>query len=233
MKEFLRSRKIAIASISGSLLTVLVLAVVFFIAPTIASASSHQGAATPATSSAKIKVNYCVQYEQDLAKKLHISVSALRQDNKSTLISVLNQKVKDGKLTQIKANAIIKKVNQSAGNVCPNQLTHKHTINHAWLKKYAQNVTTLLAQGLHLNASQLTTQLKAGKKLSEIATAQNVSTSALQTLVKNTATTILKQAVSAGTLKQTRANTISASIQKHPESIQKLEVAIVKKASTR
>jgi hypothetical protein len=233
MKEFLKGKNIILASIAGSLLTLIALICVFLIAPSMASASTGQANATPTSTktSPTTKVNYCNQYEQALATKLNVSVSTLTQDNKAALITVINQKVKDGKLKQARADILIKKINSSAGNICPRHGAHKQAISHAWLNKYAQNVTTLLAQGLHLNASQLTAQFKAGKNLSDIAKTQKVSTNALQTLVKNTANTIIKQAVSAGTLKQAQATRISAYIQKHPEAIQKLESEVVKKVS--
>lgn len=231
MNEFFKRKKIVCATIAGSLLTLIAIVGIFFIAPTMVSAASGQSGATPAAT--KTKVNYCMQYEQDLAQKLNISVSTLTQDNKSSLITVINQKVKDGKLTQAKADILIKKVNNSKGNVCPNRLTLRHVIKHAWLDKYSTDVVNQLAQGLHLTASQLTAQFKAGKNLSQIATAQKISTSALQTLVKNTADSVLKQAVTAGTLKQTQADTLTTYIQKHPIAIQRLEAAIVKKAGAK
>ena len=231
MNEFFKRRKIVLATIAGSLLTLIAIVAIFFVAPTIVSAASGQAAATPTTT--KTKVNYCTQYEQDLAKQLNISASTLAQDNKTALITVINQKVKDGKLTQAKADTLIKKVNSSKGNVCPNILTRKHTIGHAWLNKYSTDVVNQLAQGLHLTSSQLTAQFKAGKNLSQIATAQKVSASALQTLVKNTANSVLKTAVSAKTLTQAQANTLTTYIQKHPAAIQKLEAAIVKKTSAK
>jgi polyhydroxyalkanoate synthesis regulator phasin len=222
-------KTIMLAGISGALLLLVMLVGIFFIAPTIASASSGQAAT--ATPSATAKTGYCAQYEQNLAKKLNVSVTTLTQDKKSTLIDTINQKVKDGKLTQAKATILIQRINKSTGNACPKQLANAN--RHAWLTTHSQDVINQLAQGLHLNASQLQAQFKAGKNLQEIAKTQNVSTSALQTLVKNTATTIVKNAVTSGKLTQTRADALTKKIQNHPALLQRWEAAIVKKASTK
>ncbi len=159
MKNLLKRKQIVLASIGGALLVLIMLVGILFIAPTMASASSNQGAtATPSTAT---KVNSCELYTQNLAKKLNVSVTTLTQGNKSVLIDAINQRVKDGKLKQVNATKLIQRVNKSAGNVCPRQLQLVH--RHVWLNKYAQDITNLLAQGLHLNASQLEAQFKAGK----------------------------------------------------------------------
>ncbi len=70
------------------------------------------------------------------------------------------------------------------------------------LKQYAPDIKNQIAQGLHLTPDQLTAQLQAGKTLSDIATAQKVSSTQLQTLVGNVVRSELQPAVDDGTLTQ-------------------------------
>ncbi|GCF09704.1 hypothetical protein [Dictyobacter arantiisoli] len=227
MKNFFQRRKMLLVSLGGACAMLIILAGVLFVAPLIASAASGNNASTPATT----RNTYCAQYNQNLAKSLNVPVSTLTQDRKAAITNVINQMVKDGKLKQARATAIEKRIANSKGTACPKVITAAHKHAYAWLNKYQTNITSSLAQGLHLTSAQLLAQFKAGKNLEQIAKAQNVSTSALTTLVQNTANSVVKQAVSAGTLTQKRATAITTFIQKHPAQIQHLEAAVVKKAS--
>src|SRR5439155_12678213 len=51
--------------------------------------------------------------------------------------------------------------------------THKGNGTAKILKQYAPSIKNQIVQGLHLTPDQLTSQLKSGKTLSDIATAQN------------------------------------------------------------
>jgi len=69
---------------------------------------------------------------------------------------------------------------------------------------------------MHLTTQQLMSQLKSGKSLSQIATAQHVSASQLHTIMTNAIEDALKKAVSAGDLTQDQANSFTQYLQKHP-----------------
>ena len=90
------------------------------------------------------------------------------------------------------------------------------------LKQYAPAIKTQLAQGLKLTPDQLTTDLKAGKTLSDIATAQNVSATQLQTLVGTALQSGLKPAVDAGTLTQKQVDRLVKHYQSNPTLLDKL-----------
>lgn len=47
---------------------------------------------------------YCQQYQQDLAKRLGVSVSTLQKDQMAAADDVLARLVKEGKMTQSQAN---------------------------------------------------------------------------------------------------------------------------------
>lgn len=84
------------------------------------------------------------------------------------------------------------------------------------LKQYASEIKTQVAQGLHLSPQQLTTDLKGGKTLSEVATAQNISTTQLQTVIANALTGGLQPAVSDGSLTQQQVNKLVKKYQNNP-----------------
>ena len=81
----------------------------FFAGPLFASAGPTKTAPTPAptaTTPTATTNRYCQQYQQDLAKRLGVSVSTLQKDRLAAAEDVLAQLVKDGKLTQSQANRI-------------------------------------------------------------------------------------------------------------------------------
>lgn len=220
MKKVLERKKIMLAGIIGACCMLIVLIGILFVTPMIASAATNQGTPTPTT--ANKKAQYCEQFDQDLAKKLNVSVDTLRQDRKSAASDTIDQMVKDGKLKQARADKLKQQLNKSTGNACPTFTNHKQPKNFAILNTYRQDAVAQIAQGLHLNSDQLLTQIKAGKTLVTIAQEQKVSSKDLQTLVQNTIQSVLKKAVNTGILTQKRADAISTFAQKHPQLIQKM-----------
>jgi len=100
--------------------------------------------------------------------------------------------------------------------------TSKTNVVYKTLKLYAPTIKTQIAQGLKLTPGQLTTDLKAGKTLSDIATAQNVSTTQLQTLIGTALQSGLKPAVDAGTLTQKQVDRLVKRYQNNPTLLDKL-----------
>ena len=100
--------------------------------------------------------------------------------------------------------------------------THKGNGVAKIVRQYAPSMKTLIAQGLKLTPIQLTTDLKSGKTLSQIATAKNVSASQLQTILNNAVQSSLAPAVSAGTLTQQQVNSVVKRFEKNPTQLDKL-----------
>jgi len=90
------------------------------------------------------------------------------------------------------------------------------------LKQYAPDIKNQIAQGLHLTPDQLTAQLQAGKTLSAIATAQNVSTTQLQTLISSALQNALSPAVTSGTLTQKQIAKLTKKYQGNPTLLDRL-----------
>src|SRR6266699_4195890 len=190
----------------------------FFAGPLLASAQTGQSnAATPTTTTNA----YCEQYLQDLAKRLGVSVSTLQQDKLAATEDVLNQLVKDGKLTQSQADAIKQRL--TSHRACSGNGFHwQRAIINQFLAKYRSDMASDVAQGLHLSTNQLVTELKSGKSLNNIATTQHVTAAQLHTIVTNAVHGALNKAVSAGDLTQAQSDSISQFLQKHPQFLDHL-----------
>ncbi|HXZ03887.1 MAG TPA: hypothetical protein VEH81_03590 [Ktedonobacteraceae bacterium] len=211
-------KKILIIGGGSALLLLCILFGAFFAGPLLASARGGQTSATTASTPAATNP-YCQQYLQDLANRLHVSVSTLQQDKLASAEDVLAQLVKDGKLTQNQANQIEQRLqSHKACSGIGRGLWGRGVIMQS-LKQYLPGIATQVAQGLHLTAGQLESQLQSGKSLSDIATAQGVSSTRLQTIVTNAIQSAVNQAVSAGNLTQQQATSIMQMLQKNPGAL--------------
>jgi polyhydroxyalkanoate synthesis regulator phasin len=187
--------------------------------------TTQQKAATNTTSTTSTTAaNYCQQFEQDLAKRLGVSVDKLTQAALASGQDTLAQMVKDGNLTQAQADQI--KQHFSSGQICDalNLAGDKGVgpghFGGPTLQKYLSSITTQIAQGLHLTSAQLTTQLESGKSLSDIATAQKIDATQLQSIVTNAIQKTLKEAVTAGDLTQAQADALQQQLKNNPSILQ-------------
>jgi polyhydroxyalkanoate synthesis regulator phasin len=214
-------KKILLIGGGSALLLLCILFGAFFAGPLLASARGGQTTAT-AASTPTTKNPYCQQYLQGLAKRLGVSVSNLQQDKLSSAEDVLAQLVKDGKLTQNQANQIKQRLESHQACSGNGRGLWGRGVTMQSLKQYLPGVATQVAQGLHLNATQLMSQLQSGKSLSDIATAQGVSPSQLQTLVTNAIQSAVNKAVSDGNLTQQQATNIMQMLQKNQGALNHL-----------
>jgi hypothetical protein len=106
--------------------------------------------------------------------------------------------------------------NQKPTPTVPATPTHKGNDAAKILKQYAPGIKNQIAQGLYLTPDQLASQLKSGKTLSDIATAQNISSTQLQTIVGNAIQNALKPAVTDGTLTQKQVDKLTKRFQSNP-----------------
>jgi len=211
----MRRRNILLIGGGTALLLLGILFGALFAGPLFAAASSRTATATPATTNP-----YCQQYLQDLAKRLNVSVSTLQQDQQAAFGDVLAQLVKDGKLTQAQADKI--KQHLASRQACSGIGGFGHHMGMHLLRKYLPDIANSVAQGLHLTTDQLKAQLQSGKSLSDIATAQHISSAQLHTIVLNAIQSALNKAVSAGDLTQQQADKIIQLLQSHPQFLDRL-----------
>lgn len=193
----------------------------FFAGPLLASAHTGQSNAPAAGTPTATTNPYCEQYLQDLANRLHVSVSTLQQDKLGAREDVIAQMVKDGKLTQSQATAIENKL-QSHQACTGKGNRFGRGIVLSSLKQYLPTVENQVAQGLKLTSSQLTADLKNGQSLNQIATAQHVSSAQLHTIVLNAVQSAVNQAVKDGNLTQAQATAFMTALQQHPAILDRL-----------
>lgn len=214
-------KKILLIGGGSTLLLLCVLFGAFFAGPLLASARSGQNTATAASTPATTNP-YCQQYLQDLAKRLGVSVSTLQQDKLASAEDVIAQLVKDGKLTQNQANQIKQRLQSHQACTGKGRGLWGRGVMMQSLKQYLPAVATQVAQGLHITSTQLMSQLQSGKSLSDIATAQGVSSTQLQTIVTNAIQSAVNKAVSDGNLTQQQATNIMQVLQKNPAAFNRL-----------
>ncbi len=187
----------------------------FFAGPLMASAQSTQGAATTATPTTTTNT-YCQQYMQDLANSLHVSVATLQQDQQGAKEAIVAQLVKDGKLTQAQADAINKRIASHQACSGKGKTWWDNGILRQTLTKYKTTLGTQVAQGLHLTAAQLQSDLQKGQTLKQIAKAQKVTEKQLHTIVLNAVHSTLDQAQKAGDITSAQETAFNQFLQKHP-----------------
>lgn len=211
-------KKIFLICSISALLLVCLLVGAFFAGPLIASASSSQNQAT--TSSNATNAN-CELYLQTLASKLNVSVTTLEQDRVAARDAVINQDVKDGKLTQAQATTIEQRL--ASHQACSGKqkgLGIEGPILKQTLKQNQSALLAQIAQGVHLTAAQVQSDLQKGQTLSQIAKAQKVSESQLHTIVVNATQTVLQQAQKAGKITQSQDTTFLTYLKKHPALVE-------------
>jgi len=228
-EDVMNKQKIFVPAVVAAVLLLGITVGVVFGGPLIASAYSNatstSATATPTTpttpATATTTNPYCEQYLKDLANRLHVSVATLQQAQLAAHEDVLAQLVRDGKLTQKQADAIKQRLASHPG--CTGMgMGMGMGMGKLFLQKYMPDLTNQVAQGLHLSADQLQAQLQAGKSLDNIAAAQHVSSSQLQTIETNALQSTLQKAVAAGDLTQQQANQFMQYAQNHPGVVDQL-----------
>ncbi|MBA3825944.1 MAG: hypothetical protein H0X24_18845 [Ktedonobacterales bacterium] len=181
-----------------------------------ANTTLNPGATTPATN------QYCTLYEQTLAQKLGISVSALESDNVAALKTVIAQMVKDGKLTQTQADAITKQLDANGTNICNHLGQLKGMGGHgnigafgAQLKQVRTDVQTAVAKQLgYTDAAALETALDSNNgDIVALAKTKNITQAQVNTTISATVKTDLDALVKAGTLTSTQETQAQTMVQ--------------------
>ena len=219
----MKKNKLLLIGGGSALLLLAIIFSAFFISPLLASARSsqtHANAASTPAAATPTPNQYCQQYFQDLAKRLGVPVSTLQRDMLAAADDTLAQLVKDGQLTQKQANSI-KQFLQSH-QTCTGISPVERGIILQSLKPYLNTVANQVALGLRMTPSQLKAQLQAGKHLSQLAAAQGVSSSQLQTTEVNAVQSAVNQAVHNGDLTQQQATTFMQYVRKHPEVVNRI-----------
>ncbi|GHO44685.1 hypothetical protein [Ktedonospora formicarum] len=164
---------------------------------------------------------YCQQFQQDLAKRLNVSTDQLNKDRQESISDVLDQMVKDGKITQDQADKA--KQNLSKRQWCGWNGQRVENANALqYLRDHRTDLVNALTKDLKLSSDDLTKQLKDGKKLVDIAKAQGVSAKDLEQAIKKDVDTVLNQGVSEGKLTKDEVTQFDNALKKRADVIHKL-----------
>lgn len=164
-----------------------------------------QAATSPSPSTGK---NYAQVFVDKLAGILHLSSSQTQDALKQAQLQTIDQMVKDGQITQAQADAIKARINAGQGLLLPR---FEHPGFHRDRALFGQLKTAelnALAKSLSMSTSDLMTQLRSGKTITDLENAKGVSDSSVRAALKQAARGVLDPAVKAGTITQAQEDMI-------------------------
>lgn len=180
-------------------------------------AAGSPGASTPSTSG---NGKYCQTYLSSLASELHITQQQLAQDNQTAIEKALDQMQADGKITAAQKARIEQRLQDDAQHPCA-LLARGLKAGRGGpgghfgpqLAGARQQIEAAVAPTLKLSVATLDSDLAAGQTIAQIAQAQGVSLSAVNTAYENAVQAALKTAVGNGTLTQAQSTALYAKVQ--------------------
>ncbi|MEP6680939.1 MAG: hypothetical protein ABJB65_05610 [Chloroflexota bacterium] len=169
-----------------------------------ALAQSSPGA-SPAT--AANNAAYCQTFLDTFASKLGVSKEALLPAAKAAAVAAVDAAVKAGDLTADVAAAAKTRINAATGDGCALLgARFGHLGEKAGRHVLTGDLVSAAAGALKLTPDALTTQLRAGKSLKDVAAAQKVDYATVSKAVSDAAKADLDKAVAAGNLTRARAD---------------------------
>lgn len=178
------------------------------------------GSPSASTPSASGNGKYCQTYLSTLASELHVTQQQLAQDNQAAIEKTLDQMQADGKITAAQKAKIEQHLQNASQHPCALlgrglRAGHGGAGAHfgAQLQGARQQIEAAVAGSLHLSTATLEGDLASGQTITQIAKAQGVSISAVNTAYENAVQAALKTAVSNGTLTQAQSTALYAKIQ--------------------
>jgi hypothetical protein len=187
--------------------------------PTHATAQrvAAQATKTPAISP-QDAARYCQLYEQTVEQETGLSAATLEKANYDGLVAVLDQMVKDGKMTAAQEAQIEQQLGQLKQAPCDHlaQLGKGATPSAAQQQALANTrsaIVAAVASALHLSPDALQSDLKSGQTIPAIASAQHVSLDSVNSAYLGAVSSQLTQAVKSGLVTQAQADQLTAMIQ--------------------
>jgi hypothetical protein len=175
-------------------------------------------APTPSTAASPSSKNYAQVFIDKLAGVLGRSPSQTATDLKSAELATIDQMVADGRITKAQGDAMKTRVQNGTG-LNPgigSRLGGPAFGARGVLNDVRTAEMNALAGTLKMSASDLQAQLRSGKTLSDLEKQQNVTDSAVQTVVHGAARGVLDKAVKAGTITQEQEDTLLTRLGSQP-----------------
>ncbi len=179
-------------------------------------ASAQTLPSTP-TSSAAPSGTMWNTFLDKLAGTLNIQRSALDSAITTAGTSTVDEAVQQGSLTQVQADAL--KARIQAGDIGAFHGGRGGKLGGARMGGVQQAMRDAAANVLGITTIELTTQLRSGQTLAQIAQANGTTEQAVVTAALAAAKIQLDQAVAAGTLTQAQADTVYSALQQHGSNV--------------
>ncbi len=172
---------------------------------------------TPVTTAA----NPCEVHRQALAQRLGISVDKLQQAQKDAAKDVIDQALKDGKITADQAAKAKQRIDAASGK-CEffGHLGGVGGEQHP-LKAGLQVGFEAAAKALGMTTDELKAALKSGKSIEEIAKSKNVDLNSVKDAIVNAEKAHLDQAVKDGKITQAQADKMKSALDQHADQLLK------------
>lgn len=174
------------------------------------SAAQSAGTSVDATSSSSV----CSTFMQHFATNLGKSQSQINSAFQKAVADTLADEVKSGQITQAQADAI--KAKLAKQTPCTLPTVRQNGGDKTELGAYMQQYLAAAASALGISQTQLTTDLKSGQSLSQIAATQKVSEADFRTKLIANLTPALDQAVKDKKITAAQEQTIISRLQTGP-----------------
>lgn len=172
-----------------------------------------------AVTTASAKNNYCQLYINTLAGDLGVSTSKLQSANADAAQKVLNQMQQDGKIIAAQKAKIEQQLQNAGQHPCA-ALQAALARGHAKTAKAGpalsaarQQIETAVAGAMNLPVATLQQDLANGQTVAQIASAQKVSISTVNTAYINAVKSALSSAQSSGLITQQQSDMLLSRIQ--------------------
>jgi hypothetical protein len=162
-------------------------------------AETPTASGTPSTATHDTNTGqYCQTFRSHLADELKTDAAGLESAFRAAAAATLDEAVANGDLTKERADAIKSRLADADLDGCFG--LGRKLIGHPGAVAYGVDLGAAAADALDMQPSALAGQLRSGKSLQEVATAQGVDYAAVKKAVLDAAKTDLDKAVSSGKL---------------------------------
>ncbi len=198
-------KKWVLALLGAGLLVVGMAAGVMLASNFNASAGNYASSASNATSN-----TYCQLYLNTVASQLGKTSAQLTSANQAGIQAVLNQMVKDGKITSAQETKIQQQLQTLNQHPCAliGRLGLRGRGVAGALTGARQAIVSAVASSLRLSATTLQSDLAAGKTIPQLAATQGIQLGTVNTAYLNAVQAQINQAVANKLITQTQATTL-------------------------
>lgn len=212
----MKKKQVLLGLAGGGLLLIGVLVGVIFGGNLRALAAGNSNA--PAKATAGDQASYCQLYMQTLASDLGVTTDKLKSANQDAAQKVIDQLASDGKISAAQKTELTQALQKYAGSPCAfvNMAAARKGLGSGIMQALAPAraaVESAVSGSLKISTSTLESDLAAGQTIPQIATAQKVNLSDVNTAYLNAVKSQLGSAVSSGLITQAQSDALYTRVQ--------------------